>query len=161
LDQDLLPHLARIGISLPGQLLAQLDEMVLRRGLPSRSQMIAELIRHELADPDLGMAGEVLAGTITLIYRAESGRVRHALAQVQTEFLPEVISSQHVFLEEDKSLEVLLVQGSAERLSRLCDRLRRVRAVQQLKLVTTRSLLPPLHAHGATEPPAPARRAAG
>jgi CopG family nickel-responsive transcriptional regulator len=164
LDQDLLPQLARIGISLPGKLLAQLDAMVLRRGLPSRSQMIAELIRHELADLDGGQAGGVLAGTITLIYRAESGRVRHALARVQTEFLQEVISSQHVFLEEDKSLEVLLVQGSAERLHELCDRLRRVRAVQQLKLVTTRSLLPPLHAHGASEPeagaPAQTRRSA-
>ncbi len=153
-DQDLIPQLARIGISLPGKLLAQLDEMVTRRGLPSRSQMISELIRHELAEPDGGQTSDVMAGTITLIYRAESGRVRHALARVQTEYLPEVISSQHVFLEEDKSLEVLLVQGSGERLQELCDRLRRVRAVQQLKLVTTRSLLPPLHAHGA-EPEAP------
>ena len=33
----------------------------------------------------------------------------------------------------------------------LCDRLRGVRAVQQLKLVTTTSLLPPLHAHGGVE----------
>jgi CopG family nickel-responsive transcriptional regulator len=159
LDQDLLPQLARIGISLPGRLLAQLDEMVMRRGLPSRSQMISELIRHELADADAGMADGVLAGTITLIYRAESGRVRHALARVQSEYLPEVISSQHVFLEEDKSLEVLLVQGSAQRLNELCDRLRRVRAVQQLKLVTTRSLLPPLHAHGVAEPETPRKRA--
>jgi CopG family nickel-responsive transcriptional regulator len=159
LDQDLLPQLARIGISLPGKLLAQLDEMVMRRGLPSRSQMISELIRHELADADTGLADGVLAGTITLIYRAESGRVRHALARVQSEYLPEVISSQHVFLEEDKSLEVLLVQGSAERLNELCDRLRRVRAVQQLKLVTTRSLLPPLHAHGGVEAEPPRKRA--
>jgi CopG family nickel-responsive transcriptional regulator len=153
LDQDLL-QLARIGISLPGKLLAQLDEMVMQRGLPSRSQMIAELIRHELANLESGPAEGVLAGTITLIYRAESGRVRHALARVQSEYLPEVISSQHVFLEEDKSLEVLLVQGSAERLHQLCDRLRHVRAVEQLKLVTTRSLLPPLHAHG-SEPLTP------
>jgi len=79
---------------------------------------------------------------------------------VQSEYLPEVISSQHVFLEEDRSLEVLLVQGSAERLHQLCDRLRRVRAVQQLKLVTTRSLLPPLHAHGTAEPATARRRAA-
>jgi CopG family nickel-responsive transcriptional regulator len=161
LAQDLLPQLARIGISLPGKLLAQLDAMVSRRGLPSRSQMIAELIRHELADTQDGLADGVMAGTITLIYRAESGRVRHALARVQSEYLPEVISSQHVFLEEDRSLEVLLVQGSAERLQQLCDRLRRVRAVQQLKLVTTRSLLPPLHAHGTSEPVAPIRRRAG
>ncbi len=147
-----ISQLARIGISLPRKLLDQLDAMVAERNLPGRSQLIAELIRHELADPQNGMEAGVLAGTITLIYRAESGRVRHALARLQSEYLPEVISSQHVFLEEDKSLEVLLVQGSTERLKSLCDRLRSIRAVQQLKLVTTRSLLPPLHAHSSAEP---------
>ncbi|MDR3509836.1 MAG: hypothetical protein P4L64_18270 [Caulobacteraceae bacterium] len=54
---------------------------------------------------------------------------------------------------------MLLVQGSTERLNALCDRLRSVRAVQQLKLVTTRTLLPPLHAHSATEQEAAQRRA--
>jgi CopG family nickel-responsive transcriptional regulator len=89
----------------------------------------------------------VLAGTITLIYRAERGRVRQALAQTQSDFLKEVISSQHVFLEDDQSLEVLLVQGPSERLNELCDRLRKIRGVHQITLVTTRALLPPLHAH--------------
>ncbi len=144
-------QLARIGVSLPGPLLAQVDDMVAERGLPGRSQLIAELIRHEVAEVDRDSGEEVRAGTITLIYRADSGRVRHALARVQGEFVKEVISSQHVFLEDDQSLEVLLVQGSGERLQQLCDRLRGVRAVQQLKLVTTTSLLPPLHAHGGAE----------
>jgi len=144
-------QLARIGVSLPGSLLAQVDDMVAERGLPGRSQLIAELIRHEVADVDRDSGEEVRAGTITLIYRADSGRVRHALARVQGEFVKEVISSQHVFLEDDQSLEVLLVQGSGERLQQLCDRLRGIRAVQQLKLVTTTSLLPPLHAHGGVE----------
>lgn len=154
-------QLARIGVSLPASLLAQVDAMVAERGLPGRSQLIAELIRHEVADVDRDDSDGVRAGTITLIYRADSGRVRHALARVQSEFVEEVISSQHVFLEDDQSLEVLLVQGSVERLQRLCDRLRGVRAVQQLKLVTTTSLLPPLHAHGgeAAELPAPRRAA--
>jgi CopG family nickel-responsive transcriptional regulator len=155
-------QLARIGVSLPRKLLDQLDAMVTERALPGRSQLIAELIRHELADPENGLETGVLAGTITLIYRAESGRVRHALARLQSEFLPEVISSQHVFLEEDKSLEVLLVQGSTERLKSLCDRLRSVRAVQQIKLVTTRSLLPPLHVRSTGETPQPvSQRKAG
>ena len=90
--------------------------MVAERGLPSRSQMIAELIRHELAEHSESRADAVLAGTITLIYRAESGRVRQALAQTQSAYVKEVISSQHVFLEDDQSLEVLLVQGPAPRL---------------------------------------------
>ena len=87
-------------------------------------------------------------GTITLIYRAESGRVRQSLAQAQSEYLKEVISAQHVFLEDDQSLEVLLVQGPSERLLGLCDRLRKIRGVHQIKLVTATALLPPLHAKG-------------
>ena len=141
------PQLARLSVSLPAELLAQLDDMVAHRGLASRSQMIAELIRHELAEHSEGLPGVVLAGTITLIYRAESGRVRQALAQAQSDFLKEVISAQHVFLEDDQSLEVLLVQGPSEHLQALCDLLRKIRGVQQLKLVTTTALLPPLHAH--------------
>jgi CopG family nickel-responsive transcriptional regulator len=146
---ETLPQLARLSVSLPAELLAQLDAMVAERGLPSRSQMISELIRHELAEHSEGLDGAVLAGTITLIYRAESGRVRQALAQTQGEFVKEVISSQHIFLEDDQSMEVLLVQGPSERLRDLCDLLRKVRGVQQLTLVTTTALLPPLHAHGA------------
>ena len=140
--------LARLSVSLPADLLAQLDAMVAERGLPSRSQMIAELIRRELAEHGEGRPGELLAGTITLIYRAESGRVRNALAQTQLAFLKEVISSQHVFLEDDRSLEVLLVQGPSERLAQLCDELRRIRGVQQIRLVSTTALLPPLHGAG-------------
>jgi CopG family nickel-responsive transcriptional regulator len=146
---DVSTTLARLSVSLPSELLSQLDAMVAARSLPSRSQMISELIRHELAEHSEGLDGAVLAGTITLIYRAESGRVRQALAQTQGEFVKEVISSQHVFLEDDQSMEVLLVQGPSERLRDLCDQLRKVRGVQQLTLVTTTALLPPLHAHGA------------
>ena len=145
-------QLARLSVSLPAELLAQLDAMVAERNLPSRSQMIAELIRHELAEHHEGRPDGVLAGAITLIYRADSGRVRQALAQTQSAYLKEVISSQHVFLEDDQSLEVLLVQGPSERLQCLCDDLRKIRGVQQIKLVTTTALLPPLHAHGDDSP---------
>ena len=153
-----ISQLARLSVSLPADLLTQLDDMVSERGLPSRSQMIAELIRHSLAEHSEARTNSVLAGTVTLIYRAESGRVRHALAQTESMYIKEVISSQHVLLEDDQSLEVLLVQGPAKRLKALCDDLRKVRGVQQIKLVTTTALLPPLHSHGAVESSAPSSR---
>ena len=137
--------LARLSVSLPAELLEQLDAMVAERDIPSRSQMIAELIRHALAEHGEDTPAAMIAGTITLIYRADNGRVREALAKTQRAFLKEVISSQHVFLEDDQSLEVLLVQGPAQRLKHLCDALRKVRGVQQIKLVATTALLPPLH----------------
>lgn len=140
------PSLARLSMSLPADLFRQLDAMVEERGLPSRSQLIAELIRHALAEHEaLTRPEEMLAGTITLVYRGDKGRVRHQLAQSQAEYLKEVISSQHVFLEDDQSLEVVLVQGPATRLKGLCDALRAIRGVHQLQLVTTTALLPPLH----------------
>ncbi|RXR29044.1 CopG family ribbon-helix-helix protein [Sphingobium fluviale] len=138
--------LARLSISLPGELFRQLDVMVSERELPSRSQLIAELIRHALAQHEaFTRPDEMLAGTITIVYRGDRGRVRHQLAQTQADYLKEVISSQHVFLEDDQSLEVLLVQGPALRLKELCDALRRVRGVHQLHLTTTTTLLPPLY----------------
>ena len=138
--------LARLSMSLPSDLLRHLDTMVEERDMPSRSQMIAQLIRRAVADHQAERhPSEMLAGTITLVYRGDQGNARQLLASKQREFLKEVISSQHVFLENDQSLEVLLVQGPAQRLEDLCDALRSVRGVRQLQLVTTTSLLPPLH----------------
>lgn len=139
------PSLVRLSVSLPAELFAELDAMVAERGVANRSQMIAELIRNALAEHNARERPEtVLAGTITLIYRAESGRGRQALVQVQAGYIAEIISSQHVFLEDDQSMEVLLVQGSALQLQQLCDALRKIRGVQQVHLVTTSALLPPL-----------------
>ena len=137
--------LVRLSISLPAELSADLDAMVAERTLSNRSQVIAELIRNAIAEHSAReRPEEVLAGTITLIYRAESGRIRQTLAKVQSDYIAEIISSQHVFLEGDQSLEVLLVQGSALRLHALCDAMRKIRGVQQIRLVTTTALLPPL-----------------
>ncbi|CAN5370187.1 CopG family ribbon-helix-helix protein [soil metagenome] len=145
-DEDTPTGLSRLSMSLPTDLFHQLDLMVQERGLPSRSQLISELIRNALADHgEVTHPSALLAGTITLVYRANVGRVREQLAQTQLEYLKEVISAQHVFLEDDQSLEVLLVQGPAMRLRDLCDALRKVRGVQQLRLFTTTALLPPLH----------------
>jgi CopG family nickel-responsive transcriptional regulator len=141
--------LARLSMSLPAELFRQLDIMVEERGLPSRSQLIAELIRHALAEHEaLTRPEDMLAGTVTLVYCGNRGRVRQQLAETQVDYLKEVISSQHVFLEDDQSLEVLLVQGPAIRLKELCDALRGIRGVRQLQLVTTTALLPPLHELG-------------
>lgn len=145
-EDDIPTGLSRLSMSLPSDLFHQLDAMVQERGLPSRSQLISELIRNALADHgEATHPAALLAGTITLVYRANLGRVREHLAQTQHEYLKEVISAQHVFLEDEQSLEVLLVQGPATRLRALCDALRKVRGVQQLRLFTTTALLPPLH----------------
>ena len=61
-------NLARLSMSLPAELFRQLDMMVEERGLPSRSQLIAELIRHALAEHEARVRpDDMLAGTVTLV----------------------------------------------------------------------------------------------
>lgn len=135
---DSTPSLVRLSISLPAGLFARLEAMVDERAVPNRSQMIAELIRAELAEHAARERPDTpLAGTITLVHDADSGRVRQALAECQQAYLAEIIASQHLFLADDRALEVLLVQGTAQRLHGLCDALRQVRGTQECRLVTT------------------------
>lgn len=135
----------RFSICLPPDLLEQLDAMVSKRRLPSRSQAVAEMIRHELVEQETELGQGIVAGTITLVYGNRREAIRNQLARIQARYLKEVISSQHVFLEDDHSLEVLLVQGPGDRLTRLADALRGVKGVKQVRVALTTTVLPPLH----------------
>lgn len=135
----------RFSISLSPELLERLDGMIARRKLPSRSQAIAEMINQELSEHDCNRGRAIVAGTLTLIYGHRREAIRNQLAKIQSRYVKEIISSQHVFLEDDHSLEVLLVQGPSDRLNELADRLRGVRGVEQVKVALTARVLPPLH----------------
>ena len=135
----------RFSVSLPADLLDELDQTVRGRRLPSRSRAIAEMIRQGLVEQAGNHGRRIVAGTITLVYGNRRDPIRMQLARIQARYLKEVISSQHVFLESEHSLEVLLVQGPGTRLHALADELRGVRGVKQVRVALTATVLPPLH----------------
>jgi CopG family nickel-responsive transcriptional regulator len=139
------PPVSRLTISLLPDLLDQLDDMIVRRRLPSRSSAIAGMIRQGLLEHASQLGTQVVAGTITLVYGNRREAIRNQLARIQSKYLKEVISSQHVFLEDSHSLEVLLVQGPGKRLKALADELSAVKGVKQVKVALTATILPPLH----------------
>jgi CopG family nickel-responsive transcriptional regulator len=103
------------------------------------------MIEQQLTEHETAQTDGVLAGTITIVYRSARGQLRNELASVQRRYLKETISSQHVFLEADHSLEVLLVQGPARKLHRLRDEIIALKGVKLVRLATTTQRLPPLH----------------
>jgi CopG family nickel-responsive transcriptional regulator len=135
----------RFSVSLPPALLEKLDAMVCEQGMPSRSQAIAEMIQQQLIEHYRQDPARVVAGTVTVVYGDRSHRLRGELAEVQRRYKREVISSQHVFLEEEHSLEVLLVQGPSARLRGLREAIVACKGVKIAKLTITTELLPPLH----------------
>ena len=135
----------RISISLTPSLLDQLDTVVAGRGAPSRSHAVVEMIREYLIEHSERLGDRVMAGVITVVYANDRDRLRGRLQDIQHRYLKEVISSQHVFLEDEQSLEALLVQGPGVTLQSLADELAACKGVRSVKLAITAALLPPLH----------------
>ena len=70
-----------------------------------------------------------MAGTLTLLYNRSTRGLQGRLADLQYQYIAEVVSSLHVHLTEDRMLEVLLVQGQAARLQAIRDEMLAQRGV--------------------------------
>ncbi|MEM8953864.1 MAG: ribbon-helix-helix protein, CopG family [Verrucomicrobiota bacterium] len=135
----------RISISLPPDVFLALDELVAGRGFRSRSQAIAEMIEQSRIEYHEEMGHELMAGTITLFYDESRPGLLKALADIERRHVDEVISSQHVLLESNHTMEVLLVQGPAERLRDVANELVTCRGVKAGRLTISSAILPPIH----------------
>lgn len=136
---------ARISVSLPEPLLNQLDGMVVERGFESRSQAIADMINQQLTEHRKELGQAIMAGTINLVYDHSIAGVQKQLADLQHEYLAEVISVLNVNLKQNSTLSVLLVQGPANKLKRIADRMITCRGVTSGKLLMSTVILPQLH----------------
>jgi CopG family nickel-responsive transcriptional regulator len=137
---------ARISISLPDALQSELDNMVLERGYESRSKAISDMLRQSLVEHKRQTSEETLVGTITILYMNSTKGLQEKLAELQYQYLDEVISSLHVNLADKKTMEVMLVQGSAKKVQRIADEMVTLRGVVTGKLQLLAALMPPIPA---------------
>jgi CopG family transcriptional regulator, nickel-responsive regulator len=138
------PSLARFSVSLPADLLDELDDMVASRKFPSRSHAIAEMARERLIDHAQELGTRSMAGTITLLYDYRKRNLQRRLSDIQHEHYLLVVASMNVHLENHRYLEVLLVQGPARELRRLADTLGGCKGVDHARLQLTATAMPPL-----------------
>lgn len=125
-----------------------LDRVVKERGFDSRSQAISEMIHAQAAQHLSKIGSQVMAGTLSLVYDESKSAVLRDLSRICREHVTEVISSQHILLEGDHVLEVILMQGPAKRLRDVTNKLVTCKGVKSANLTLTPNLIPPLHAKG-------------
>ena len=141
----------RMSVTIPAGLLRSLDQMVAERGFDNRSQAVAELIHDRITEHQQATGNEVMAGSITLFYDQTKNNLLAQLAELQREHVAEVISSLHVQLERNFMMEVILVQGPAQKLKQITHDLVACKGVKGGKLALTPIVLPPLH-HKSSRP---------
>lgn len=131
---------------MPEETFQAFERMVAERGFDSRSQAVAEMI-HQHSALHLGKIGkEVMAGTLTLVYDESKSALLRDLSRIFRQHVAEVISSQHVLLEDEHVLEVILMQGPAKTLRDITNKLATCKGVKTAHLTLTPHLIPPIHA---------------
>jgi CopG family nickel-responsive transcriptional regulator len=139
------PQVSRISISLPRELLADLDGMVGKRGFDSRSQAVNDMVHRGLMEHKHQLGDEIMVGTVTLFYDNSITGLQKALADLQFRYIDEVISSLHVHLMHNQTMEVILVQGPARVLQAIADEMTSRRGVISGKVHLVAALIPQLH----------------
>jgi len=142
---------SRISISLPEQLLLELDDMVEERGFESRSQAIAEMINNQLAEHQQELGDKVMAGTINLVYDHSFPGLQNRLTHLQHIYIDEIISSLNINLIQAQTLQVILVQGPAVKLKMIADKMISCKGVLTGRLLMSTAIIPPIHPLSETE----------
>lgn len=131
----------RFGVSLDSELLEKFDALCAKRGNPSRSEAIRDLIRQELIREEWENETQSSAATLTLVFDHHRSDLAQKLTELQHESHESIIASMHVHLDHDNCLEVLVLMGPAAKLRALADKLTAVKGVKhgELSLATTGS----------------------
>lgn len=137
--------LTRISMSLPQELLEDVDSFVTRKGLPSRSHAIALILSEYLVSHAADSNDDIMFGTITLHYYNNMFDLQRQLAELQYQHIDEVISSVHVQLVRNQTMEVVFVQGPSRKLHAIADLFSKLRGVIYCRLQMIGATIPPLH----------------
>ena len=132
-------------MSLPGELLRELDHMVKARGFESRSQAINDMLHQSIVGHRHELGDDVMVGIIALFYNNSVAGLQKTLADLQVRYIDEVISSLHVHLMHNQTMEVVLVQGPAHKLQTIADQMTSRRGVISGKMHLVAALIPQLH----------------
>jgi CopG family nickel-responsive transcriptional regulator len=138
-------RVTRISMSLTENLLSELDGMVEERSSASRSAVISDMIHRHMVEHKSQNRDAIMAGTITLLYNNSVAGLQKRLANIQFEYIDEVISSLHVHLMHNRTMEVVLIQGPAGKLQTIADTLMSQRGVISGKMHLMAALIPQVH----------------
>jgi CopG family nickel-responsive transcriptional regulator len=84
-------------------------------------------------------SGKNVAGTITLVYDHHKRDLLNSLTDIQHDYHKIIISGQHIHLDHNNCLEIIVVKGNPEEIVALSNKLKALKGVKhgQLSMATT------------------------
>lgn len=133
-----MSDIVRFGVSLEKELLEKFDQLIEEKKYSNRSEAIRDLIRENLVKREW-IGGKEVAGAITLVFDHHKRELVNTLTDIQHDFHQLIISSQHIHLDHDNCLEIVVVKGKPAEVNGLSDKLRSTKGVKYgaLSIATT------------------------
>jgi len=132
-----MEELARFGVSIPKQLLEAFDEYIEKKHYANRSEAIRDLIRQKLVEEEWKESKEEVVGVITYLYDHHKRELAEKLLDLQHDFYDKIITTQHLHVDQERCLEIVLVKGKANEIRELADKIQALKGVLHVNLAFT------------------------
>ena len=129
--------LIRFGVSLDNKLSEDFDKWCAANAYNNRSEAIRDLIRDNLVKDEWSSTKGEVTGVITLVYDHHKRELLDGLISIQHDHQGLIIASQHIHLDHNNCLEVIIVKGRSQEIGRLASKLRAAKGVKHGELVAT------------------------
>ncbi len=133
-----MSQIKRFGVSIQEDLVKDFDSLIKKKGYPTRSKAIEDLIREKLKEDALD-SGKKGIGAVVLVYDHHRRELVARLTTIQHDFGGVVICTQHVHLDHHNCMEILVVRGRYEMMKKLTDRLKAEKGVKSAALTIAAS----------------------
>lgn len=129
--------LTRMSLTLPQDLLEELDYVIKKQSYSSRSEAVRDAIRDFLAGYKWRseLKGERI-GVIAMLYEHTVRGLTESLVDIQHHYRQVLAAVQHIHLDEENCLEILIVKGQGEIIRKLIDTMGALRGVKLVKILT-------------------------
>ncbi len=128
----------RVGISFEPELLESFDQLIGKKGYTNRSEAIRDLVRSALVEEQVRAGTGEVIGTLTYIYNHHEGDVNRRLMNLQHDHHTEILFTSHVHMSHEMCLEVLIVKGKADNVTKLTDNIKAIKGVKHGEMVITK-----------------------
>jgi CopG family nickel-responsive transcriptional regulator len=121
--------LKRFGVSMDSFLLKKFDDFIKKQKYKNRSEAIRDIIREKFVEEEWEK-GEEVVGCIVIVYEHDVPNIVDKIIDIQHKFSENIISTQHIHMDEENCIEIVAVKGRVEKIKELYFNLKALKGVK-------------------------------
>ncbi|WP_415918561.1 nickel-responsive transcriptional regulator NikR [Wolinella succinogenes] len=106
-----MDNIIRFSVSLPENLLAELDNKIVSQGYSSRSELVRDLIREKMVEEKWEGGDEEAVGVLTIVYDHHQRELNQKMIDIQHNSHIHILCNTHIHINHHNCLETIILKG--------------------------------------------------